>query len=271
MSTPGSRRRLPSARRCQAPGPVPPPRFLTALTACSIRRSRVCCTPLPARGSPRFLPCETRPVRRRACATRAFPAMRLHTPRRIPLVSSRTASPRPLPSCRPHPLHALPRPPRATTRSPTVETVCLHRPAPGDNRLARAHRGDSNRSRRPSGQPCSARPTLIPTPRPEPPKRLLAGDGDDPVASAARTLSPIGSRDTRRRDCSRWQQLAGFRTASTRLHRPSEEGRRGLSRAGTRERPGHRGVPARVVSPHRGGGVASGSMPREQRRTLSRW
>jgi hypothetical protein len=31
--------------------------------------------------------------------------MRLHTPRRIPLVSSRTASPRPLPSCRLHSFH----------------------------------------------------------------------------------------------------------------------------------------------------------------------
>lgn len=79
-----------------------------------------------------------------------------------------------------------------------------------------------------------------------------------------------GSRDTRRRDCSRLQQLAGLRTASTRFHRrPSEEGWRGLPRASARERPVHRGVPARVVSPHRGGGVASGSMPREQRRTLS--
>lgn len=45
---------LPSARCCQASGPVPPSRFLTALTASSARTSRVCCTPLPARGSSRF-------------------------------------------------------------------------------------------------------------------------------------------------------------------------------------------------------------------------
>lgn len=41
------------------------------------------------------------------CALRVLPAMQLHTPRRIPPVDSRTASPRPLPSCRYHTLLAL--------------------------------------------------------------------------------------------------------------------------------------------------------------------
>jgi len=40
------------------------------------------------------------------CARCALPATQLHTPRRIPLVDSRTASPRPLPSCRYHTLLA---------------------------------------------------------------------------------------------------------------------------------------------------------------------
>jgi hypothetical protein len=44
----------PSADPCQGIRPVPPPRFLTALTACSARTLRVCCAPLPVRGSPRF-------------------------------------------------------------------------------------------------------------------------------------------------------------------------------------------------------------------------
>lgn len=43
-----------SAPSCHAWGPVPPSRFLTALTACSARTLRVCCAPLPVRGSPRF-------------------------------------------------------------------------------------------------------------------------------------------------------------------------------------------------------------------------
>jgi hypothetical protein len=44
----------PSASPCQETRPVPPSRFLTALTACSARTLRVCCAPLPVRGSPRF-------------------------------------------------------------------------------------------------------------------------------------------------------------------------------------------------------------------------
>jgi hypothetical protein len=67
-----------------------------------VRRVSRCCAG-PIRG----------PVR-----TLAFPATPFHTPRRTPLVSSRAASPRPLPSCRHHPLRPLPsrvlvcRPPR---------------------------------------------------------------------------------------------------------------------------------------------------------------
>jgi len=45
---------FPSAERCHPSGPVPSSRFLTALAVSSARALRVCCAPLPARGSVRF-------------------------------------------------------------------------------------------------------------------------------------------------------------------------------------------------------------------------
>jgi hypothetical protein len=81
-------------------GPVPPPRFLTVLAACSARASRVCCNPLPVRGSPCF-----RPRRAPLGTLLARPHGAARTLRRMPLVDSRTASPQPLPSCRCRALH----------------------------------------------------------------------------------------------------------------------------------------------------------------------
>jgi hypothetical protein len=256
MSTPGSRRRLPSVGRCHAPDPVPPPRFPTALTACSIRRSRVCCTPLPARGSPRFLRRDASPVRRRACTPRAFPAMRLHTPRRIPLVGSRTASPRPLPSCRLRSSHSSPRPPRS-------EPSTSH------------HRGDEPRRCAPDGNrqpvPTMGNPTgvfipLVDPARLDPPRVRLRrrGHRSSPTREPGMTRSPPSlaprtrrledlEEDAIARDCSDPLACAQRRRDPPSPRRRSVAG----SPERARRRPGHRNVPARVVSTHRGGGVAS--------------
>jgi hypothetical protein len=59
--------RLPSDRRCQTPVHVPPSWFRTTSTACSALELRVCCTPQPAKGSPRFVlaasPCRPKTTR----------------------------------------------------------------------------------------------------------------------------------------------------------------------------------------------------------------
>lgn len=70
-------RRLPSAEQCQLPGPVPPPRFLTALTACSTWVLRACCIPLPAMRFAVFPSRAARCTRRWPCAARVFPTTRL--------------------------------------------------------------------------------------------------------------------------------------------------------------------------------------------------
>jgi hypothetical protein len=100
-------RRLPSAEQCQLPGPVPPPRFLTALTACSTWVLRACCIPLPAMRFAVFPSRAARCTRRWPCAARVFPTTRLipfeefpspaAVPRhrgRCPLVVSTRSTPR---------------------------------------------------------------------------------------------------------------------------------------------------------------------------------
>jgi len=102
---PGARG-LPSAGQCHLPDPVPPTRFLTALTASSTRVSRACCIPQPVMG---FAVLPTRPASLGPKAPLHGPRLShdaIHTLRRTPLASSRTASPRPLPSCRFHSLRA---------------------------------------------------------------------------------------------------------------------------------------------------------------------
>jgi hypothetical protein len=47
--------KLPSDRRCHAPVHVPSSWFRTTSAVSSARRSRVCCTPQPVQGSPRFM------------------------------------------------------------------------------------------------------------------------------------------------------------------------------------------------------------------------
>ena len=203
MSTPRSRRRLPSARRCHAPGPVPPPRFLTALTVCSIRRSRVCCTPLPARGSPRFLPREasSRPKTAldhadipRDAASHPSKDPPRQQPYRVTTAVALLSSP------------LVPR--RATTPGPcllgsTVETDSPdHRPVSGSSRRIRTSLGDSNRSRPPFGLPNPTRSTLIPVPLPRLPEQSRPRTGSVTVASAARAPSPppgrlVGQAETR--------------------------------------------------------------------------
>jgi len=104
---------------------VPPSWFRTTSTAFSTSRSRVCCTPQPAKGSPRFAPADPRGARRRWSAGGA-PRDAVHTLRRLPLASSRTASLRPLPSCRYRPARLVLRPGRSPHRPPPAEADDVH-------------------------------------------------------------------------------------------------------------------------------------------------
>jgi len=86
---------------CHASGLVPPTWFLTTSTVCSTRQASGLLRPEAERGSLRF---SEPPPRGRPKPTHvdemSVPRNAVHTPRRIPLVSSRTTSPWPLPSCR---------------------------------------------------------------------------------------------------------------------------------------------------------------------------
>jgi hypothetical protein len=102
-STPGSR----SPHRSDGSRPsnlVPSSWFLPTSTVSSARRSRVCCTPQPDKGSSRFAYTGARhpeAVRRRARMRDTHsgaPRDAVHTLRSLPFADSRTASPRPLPS-----------------------------------------------------------------------------------------------------------------------------------------------------------------------------
>jgi len=82
--------------------PVPPSWFLTTSTVFSARRLRVCCASLPAMGFTAF-PAPALPLPRGGSGScRGVPRGAVHTLRRVPLVDSRAASLRPLPSCRCH-------------------------------------------------------------------------------------------------------------------------------------------------------------------------
>jgi hypothetical protein len=102
--------RLPSDQCCHTPVHVPPSWFRTTSTACSARELRVCCTPQPAKGSPRFARTASRATREWRGLTGRDPRDAVHTLRRVPLISSRTASLRPLPSCRYRPARRGSRP-----------------------------------------------------------------------------------------------------------------------------------------------------------------
>jgi len=102
--------RPPSDRRCQAPIHVPPSWFRTTSMVFSARELRVCCTPQPTKGSPRFM-LAVAPLHPKAARHAGdTPRDAVHTLRRLPLASSRTASLRPLPSCRYRPAQRGSRP-----------------------------------------------------------------------------------------------------------------------------------------------------------------
>jgi hypothetical protein len=87
-----------SGRRYQPTAPVPSPWSLTTSTVSSAQRLQVCCTLLPAL---RFAP--FRKIRNRGGPKTSRPAVlvprgAVHTLQRVSLISSRTVSPRPLPS-----------------------------------------------------------------------------------------------------------------------------------------------------------------------------
>ncbi len=86
----------------QSAGLVPPSWFRTTPTVYSAHRPRVYCTPKPdgVRGVSRLCPTYCRPKPTTDGGQSPFPARAVHTLRRIPLASSRTASLRPLPPCR---------------------------------------------------------------------------------------------------------------------------------------------------------------------------
>jgi hypothetical protein len=73
---------------------VPPAWFRTTSTAFSARQLQVCCTLLPVLGFATFPDALFRTSRGRPGEPTLFPATQARTLRRLPLVSSRTASPR---------------------------------------------------------------------------------------------------------------------------------------------------------------------------------
>jgi hypothetical protein len=205
MSTPGSRLRLPSARRCHAPGPVPPSRFLTTLTACSTRRLRVYCTPLPARGSSRFPSHAT-------SLSEDSPGPRTRSPRcgftplegspssaavprhrgRCPLVVSARSTPR---------YYASRTPPGFRRRSSLSRSI-----APGGSRLARASRGIRTGVLLPLVYPARPDPPCLRLDcrdcRSSPAREPGANRSPPQLATSRRCWS--GWRSTRRRECTRW-------------------------------------------------------------------
>jgi len=130
--------KLPSAQRCHAPGPVPPSWFLATSTVFSAHRVAGLLRPAANHGVRRVSRWSSPvpgPARRR-CRARddrpVGPRDAVHTLRRLPLVSSRTVSRRPLPSCR-YPL--------ARWRADAEATALSGAPA------ARGRQGESQRRR----------------------------------------------------------------------------------------------------------------------------
>lgn len=103
---------------------VPPSWFLSNMTVCSARQPQVYCNLVPTIGFIAFPPSPNPSTGRipHLAPVRRLPRNAVHTPQRIPLVSSRTASLRPLPSCGCHLFRLLP------TRS--EERVSSHSPHP---------------------------------------------------------------------------------------------------------------------------------------------
>ena len=133
---------------------VPPSWSLTTSTVCSTQGLRVCCTPLPAMGFDAFPgPASSSPEG--VLDDLPVPRAAGHTLRRVPLISSRTASLRPLPSCLcctlslPGP--ARPKPSVAPSLQPRLPDRCQCAAA-GRSRCQRVRR------RRPKPLPTRVRP-----------------------------------------------------------------------------------------------------------------
>jgi len=131
-STPGGR----SPHRCDGCHPshrVPSSWFLPTSTVSSARRSRVCCTPQPDKGSSRFAYTgarrpEAARMRARTRVIRSVaPRDAVHTLRSLPFIDSRTASPRPLPS--------LPLPSRRSGSTIRIGEAPVRRSGPPRHRM----------------------------------------------------------------------------------------------------------------------------------------
>jgi len=134
--------RLPSDQRCHTPILVPPSWFRATSMVCSALELRVCCTPQPTKGSPRFMRA-ARPCRPEATRTDGDNSRdAVHTLRRLPLISSRThitvaVAFLPLPSC---PIsHIRPRPDGSPTAAHRGARRTPCRSCPG--RLSATPRG----------------------------------------------------------------------------------------------------------------------------------
>jgi hypothetical protein len=158
---------------------VPPSWFRTTSTVCSARKSRACCIPLPIVGFAAF---SGKPSQAPAPVHDFLsPRDAVHTLRRIPLTSSRTASPRPLPSCRSARLRDDEHPEASLTgRAPIHRSGPPHRPPWHRS----AKRGST--SREPMREP-RCRGHHLPAALPE---RGLAIPGSSRLQGVAQLASP---------------------------------------------------------------------------------
>jgi hypothetical protein len=214
------------------PVPVPPSWFRTTSTVCSACELRVCCTPQPAEGSPRFVRAD-RGSPEGGSMPGSVPAVQFAPSEEFPSSAAGNASLRPLPSCRYRPArHWAPAEAgvRCRPRSPLVRGAY--------DRRASLGRGD----RAPKGEgpiPADGAAWLR--------RAGWAGSGDR-WAGLRRAPSPgsreVGSRFRRAAGLPRWS--GGFL--------PCREGTHRLRRAGG-PNPGERGRAAlrRAPSPGSGG------------------
>lgn len=144
-STPGSEPegKLSSDRRRWVPVPVPPSWFRTTSTVCSAYELRVCCTPQPVKGSPRFMRAG-RGSPEGGSVPGSVPAVQFAPSEEFPSSAAGNASLRPLPSCRYRPArHRAPAEAgvRCRPRSPLVRGAYDRRASLG--RGDRAPKGEA--------------------------------------------------------------------------------------------------------------------------------
>jgi hypothetical protein len=180
------RPRRPEGRRfvCSVPSEhhVPHSWFLSTVTVCSARQPQVYCNLVPAMGFTAFPPSPALRLGRipHPGPVRRLPRNAVHTPRRIPLVSSRTASLRPLPSCGCHlfrpvdqraPKNTLratlrPQPPKPLSAASAGRNQWVRGESPREQRLCPLPKlwDESLRRRQPRTQP---KPSEKPSPERE--------------------------------------------------------------------------------------------------------